>query len=73
LKCIGVYSDAIVTNGHAQQVAQIMNFNFNACRFGMTHGVHNCFTKPHPIAPTNTRSPAWWAGWRDSTTTPAPV
>ena len=21
-------------------------------------------TKPHPIAPTNTRSPAWWAGWR---------
>src|ERR1700722_14556898 len=36
LNGLGIYSAAVVTNEHAQEVAQVLNFNLDLCRLGMT-------------------------------------
>jgi hypothetical protein len=36
LNGIGIDSAAVVTNQHAQEIAQVLNFNLDLCRFGMT-------------------------------------
>ena len=36
LNSLGIDSAAIVTNEHAQEVAQVLNFNLDLCRLGMT-------------------------------------
>jgi hypothetical protein len=36
-------SAAVVTNEHAQEVAQVLDFNFYGCRFRMTQRVNDCF------------------------------
>jgi hypothetical protein len=36
LNGFGIDSAAIVTNQHAQEGAQVLNFNLDLCRFGMT-------------------------------------
>ena len=34
---------AVVTNEHVYQIAQVLNFNLDFSRLGMTQGVHDCF------------------------------
>ena len=34
---------AVITNEHVYQIAQVLDFNLDLCRFGMTQGVHDCF------------------------------
>ena len=36
LKRFRIYSATVVTNDYAQGVVQVLNFNFDFCRFGMT-------------------------------------
>src|SRR6185295_17532058 len=47
LKGFGIDSAAVVTNQHAQEVAQVLNFNLDLCRFGMTQRVHDGFAADH--------------------------
>src|SRR5215831_778140 len=37
-------SAAVVTNQHAQEVTQILDFDFDVCSFRMTQGVHDRFS-----------------------------
>ena len=43
LNGFGIDSAAIVTNDHAQEVAQVLNFNLDLCRLGMTQRVDDRF------------------------------
>ena len=43
LNGFGIDSAAVVTNGHAQEVALVLNFNLDRCRLGMPQRVHDRF------------------------------